>query len=70
MLATRRQIEYLQHLTDRAAYLKRKHPALIPNGVFHKVWDMGMTSDLASARIEYMSRIVTNANNMLYGQNR
>ena len=66
MLATRRQIEYLQHLTDRAEYLKRKHPALIPSGMYHRVWDLGMTSDLASARIDYYKAIVDSAHKKLY----
>lgn len=66
MLATRRQIEYLQHLTDRAEYLKRKHPALIPQGLYHKVWDLGMTSALASARIEYYNAILEKCYTILY----
>ena len=66
MFATARQINYLQHLTDRAEYIKKRHPALIPDGLFHQVWDRTMTSSLASARIAYYSAILNKANESLY----
>lgn len=66
MLATRKQISYLQHLTDRADYLKRKHPALIPLGLYHRVWDINMTSEEAGLRIDFYKSILKNADNQLY----
>lgn len=66
MLATRRQIDYLQHLTDRADYLKWRHPSLIPAGLYHQKWDIGMTSERASLMIEFYRNIVESANKKLY----
>lgn len=66
MLATARQIEYLQHLTDRAEYLKQKHPALIPQGLFHKKWDINITSERASLTIRFYQVILEKANDALY----
>ena len=66
MLATKKQIAYLQHLTDRAEFIKMRHPSLIPQGLVHKVWDMGMTSDQASARIDYHKAILANADAILF----
>lgn len=66
MLATKRQIEYLQHLTDRAEYIKKRHPGLIPCGLYHTKWDIGMTSDLASSRIDYYKDILAKADKSLY----
>lgn len=66
MLATKNQIAYLQHLADRAEFIKMRHPSLIPQGLVHKVWDMGMTSDQASARIDYHKAILANADAILF----
>ena len=66
MLATKRQIEYLQHLTDRAEYIKQRHPGLIPCGLFHTTWGLGMTSADASARIAYYQNILGAADKLLY----
>lgn len=66
MLATLKQIAYLQHLTDRAEFIKMRHPSLIPQGLVHKVWDMGMTSDQASARIDYHKAILAQADAILF----
>ena len=56
---------YLQHLTDMADLMKRRHPALIPTGLYHTVWPY-MTSDLASKRIDYYNQILNNAYSKLY----
>ena len=66
MLATKKQITYLQHLADRAQFIKMRHPSLIPQGLVHKVWDMGMTSDQASARIDYHKAILAQADAILF----
>ena len=66
MLATQRQIDYLQHLTDRADFLKMRHPSLIPAGLYHQRWDMGLTSERASLMIDFYRNIVDQANAKLY----
>ena len=66
MLATKKQITYLQKLADRAQFIKMRHPSLIPQGLMHQVWDMGMTSDQASARIDYHKAILAQADAELY----
>lgn len=66
MLATKKQIAYLQHLTDRAENIKQRHPSLIPQGLMHQVWGMGMTSEQASARISYHSAILAQADAILF----
>lgn len=68
MLATKKQIAYLQHLSDRAEDIKAKHPSLIPQGLMHRVWDIGMTSDQASARIDYHNAILAQADAILFGR--
>ena len=65
MLATERQIKYLQHLTDRAEFIKMRHPSLIPAGLYHTRWG-GMTSDMASKRIDYYNAILEKANEKMY----
>ena len=66
MLATAKQIAYLQHLADRAESIKMRHPSLIPQGLMHQVWGMGMTSEKASARIAYISNILNQADAVLF----
>lgn len=66
MLSTKKQIAYLQHLTDRAENIKQRHPSLIPQGLMHQVWGMGMTSDQASARIDYYNAILSQCDLVLY----
>ena len=66
VLATRRQINYLQHLTDRAEEIKTKHPSLIPLGLYHKKWDGDITSERASLIIRFYQEIVDAANSALY----
>lgn len=66
MLSTKKQIAYLQHLTDRAESIKQRHPSLIPQGLMHQVWEMGMTSEKASARIDYYNAILRQCDLVLY----
>ena len=58
MLATKRQIAYLQALTDKVEVVRRSWPWLIPLGLEYKRWDIDMTSDKASARIDYYNAIL------------
>ena len=66
MLATIKQIAYLQHLTDRAESIKMRHPSLIPQGLMHTHWDIDMTSDKASARIDYYNAILSACDTILF----
>ena len=66
MLATKKQISYLQHLADRAQFIKMRHPSLIPQGYIHQDWGMDMTSEKASARIDYHKAILDQADAILY----
>ena len=66
MLATKTQIAYLQDLTDRAENIKTNHPSLIPQGLTHRKWDVDMTSEKASARIDYMNAILSRAYAVLF----
>ena len=66
MLATKKQISYLQHLTDRAEFIKQKHPSLIPMGLYHKRWDINLTSERASLVIRFYQEILDKANAILY----
>lgn len=66
MLATRKQIEYLQSLTDRAERIKQRHPSLIPMGLYYKKWDIGMTSERAGHTIDYYKAILAEADKHLY----
>ena len=66
MLATRKQIDYLQHLTDRVDIIRQRHPSLIPQGLVHTQWDIDMTSEKASARIDYYRAILANCNIILH----
>lgn len=45
---------------------KKRHPGLIPCGLYHTKWDIGMTSDLASSRIDYYKDILAKADKSLY----
>lgn len=58
MLATRRQIDYLQALTDKVEAVRQKWPWITPMGLEYKRWDIDMTSEKASARIEYYNAIL------------
>lgn len=66
MLATTKQIAYLQHLTDSAESIRRKHPSLIPVGLTHAKWELGMTSERASLCIRYYNAILDQAYAILY----
>ena len=66
MLATIKQIEYLQHLTDRAQFIKMRHPSLIPQGLMHRKWDIGMTSEKAGLRIQMYRNILDKADAILF----
>ena len=66
MLSTKKQIAYLQHLTDRAESIKQRHPSLIPQGLMHQVWEMDMTSEKASARINYYEAILNKCDLVLF----
>ena len=66
MLATAKQIAYLQHLADRAESIKMRHPSLIPQGLMHQVWGMDMTSEKASARIDYYKAILNKCDLVLF----
>lgn len=64
-LATPRQVAYLQHLTDRAVYLKMRHPSLVPNGIFPIIWE-SMTSEKAQLRIRFYQSILDRADLILH----
>lgn len=66
MLATKSQIKYLQYLTDRAEYIRQTHPSLIPQGLTHTIWGIDMTSEKASARINYYNAILSSCNRALF----
>lgn len=64
-LATAKQVAYLQHLTDRAVYLKMRHPSLVPNGIFPIIWE-SMTSEKAQLRIRFYQSILDRADLILH----
>ena len=66
MLATRKQIDYLQSLADRAEGIRRKHPSLIPAGLYYERWTPDMTSAKASLRIRMYQSILAKADQALY----
>ena len=66
MLATIRQINYLQHLADRAQNIKERHPSLIPQGLMHTQFRLGLTSDQAGLRIQMYRSILDQADAVLY----
>jgi len=61
LLATNKQIQYLQNLADRAEFIKMRHPSLIPQGLFHIRWELGITSDKASRCIQFYNEILSKA---------
>lgn len=65
-LATKRQIEYLQALADRAEHIKMRHPSLIPQGLDHIRWEFGITSEKASLCIRFYNEILDKADLALY----
>ena len=66
MLATKKQINYLQALTDRAQFIKMRHPSLIPQGLMHTKHDLGMTSEKAGLYIQMYRAILDKADAQLY----
>ena len=66
MLATIKQIEYLQYLADRADFIKTRHPSLIPQGLDHIVWQLGITSEKANNCIRFYNEILKKAHLAMY----
>ena len=66
MLATIKQIAYLQHLADRTEFIKMRHPSLIPQGLMHTKFQFGLTSDQAGLRIQMYRAILEQADSVLY----
>ena len=64
LLATNKQIQYLQALADRADFIKMRHPSLIPQGLSHIRWELGITSDKASRCIQFYNEILSKADAM------
>jgi hypothetical protein len=67
-LATNKQIKYLQELADKAEFIKMRHPSLIPQGLFHQRWELGITSDKASLCIQFYKEILAKADMELHPQ--
>lgn len=66
MLATLKQIHYLQALADRAQFIKTRHPSLIPQGLMHRKFDIDMTSEQAGLRIQMYQNILDKAHYEMY----
>ena len=67
LLATTKQIQYLQVLADKAEFIKMRHPSLIPQGLHHIVWEnIGITSDKASNCIKFYNEILRKADLALH----
>lgn len=66
ILATKKQITYLQSLADKAEFIKMRHPSVMPLGLYHIKWgDMGITSDKASRCIQFYNEILRKADEIL-----
>lgn len=65
-IATSKQIAYLQHLTDRAEYYKMRHPSVIPDGLYYRKWELGITSEKIGLYIQMYRSILDKANAILY----
>ena len=70
ILATNKQIAYLQVLADKAEHIKSRHPSLIPQGLFHIRWELGITSEKASRCIQFYNEILRKADMELHPRNR
>ena len=68
LLATNKQIKYLQSLADAAEVIRTKHPSLIPQGLDYIRWELGITSDKASRCIQFYNEILKSANLILHPQ--
>lgn len=66
LLATNKQIAYLQALADRADHIKTRHPSLIPQGLDHIRWELGITSHKASLCIQFYREILNKADAILH----
>ena len=66
ILATQKQIDYLQDLADKAERIRMTHPSLIPQGLFYERWKLGITSDKASLCIQFYTEILANAELQLH----
>lgn len=66
MLATQKQIAILRDLTARIDIIRMRHPSLVPQGWERNEWDIDMTSDKASARIDYYKEILRQCDLILY----
>lgn len=67
ILATKKQIAYLQSLADKAEFIKMRHPSLIPQGLTHITWaDEGVNSDKASRCIQFYDEILRKAEEILH----
>ena len=70
MLATKSQIDYLNDLAQKTEFIRSLHPSIIPQGYTFRRWDMDMTSDKASARIDYHKAILRKAYAILFPWNK
>ena len=66
MLATKKQIAYLQNLADRAQFIKTRHPSLIPQGLMHTKFQLGLTTEEVGLRIQMYRNIVESAHEIMY----
>lgn len=66
ILATSKQIKYLQDLADKAEFIKMRHPSLIPQGLDHIRWELGITSEKASLCIQFYNEILRKADMVLH----
>lgn len=66
ILATTKQIAYLQVLADKAEHIKSRHPSLIPQGLHHIRWELGITSEKASRCIQFYNEILRKADLQLH----
>ena len=66
MLATIKQIHYLQHLADSAQFIKMRHPSLIPQGLMHAKFQLGLTTEDAGLRIQMYNNILNQAYAVLF----
>ena len=67
ILATTKQIAYLQDLANRCEYIKMRHPSLIPQGLSLIKWENeGVTSDKASRCIQFYNEIIRRADEILH----
>lgn len=67
ILATNKQIAYLQDLANRCEIIKMRHPSLIPQGLTHIKWaNEGVTSEKASRCIQFYNEILRKADEILH----